>query len=112
MQINLKQPEIMAALRAYISNQGISLANKEVTISFTAGRKESGLSAEITIEELPQLPELVGEVVAPKLTVVQQIAVAREDLELKEEVTREESEQPMAAATAEAPAPKSPSLFA
>lgn len=51
MQINLKQTEIEAALKGYIAKQGINLKDKEVSISFTAGRKESGISAEVTIEE-------------------------------------------------------------
>lgn len=52
MQIQLKQTEIIAALKQYISGQGISLAGKTVSISFTAGRKESGIIADLSIEEL------------------------------------------------------------
>lgn len=52
MQIQLRQVEIIAALKQYISQQGIDLTSKTVTISFTAGRKESGISAEMTIEEV------------------------------------------------------------
>ena len=51
MQINLKQTEITEALRQYVTQQGISLSGKTVDIAFTAGRKEGGLSAEITIED-------------------------------------------------------------
>lgn len=51
MQIQLKQTEIITALKQYIHNQGINLTGKEVTITFTAGRKESGVSADLTIEE-------------------------------------------------------------
>ena len=51
MQIQLKQREIEAALKMYISSQGINLTGKIVTIDFTAGRKDSGLSADLTIEE-------------------------------------------------------------
>lgn len=51
MQINLKQAEIVQALRAYVVAQGISLTGKDVEISFTAGRRESGISADITIED-------------------------------------------------------------
>lgn len=51
MQINLKQTEIIAALQGYISQQGINLAGKTVSVDFTAGRKETGISAEITIED-------------------------------------------------------------
>lgn len=51
MQINLKQSEITAALKQYLSIKGIDLVNKTVDVSFTAGRKEGGLSAEITIDD-------------------------------------------------------------
>lgn len=51
MQIQLKQPEIEAALKMYIANQGISLAGKSFTVSFTSGRKENGLSADLVIED-------------------------------------------------------------
>lgn len=51
MLITLKQKEIEAALRLYISQRGINLAGKEVLIAFTAGRKESGVSAEVDIED-------------------------------------------------------------
>ena len=51
MQINIKQQEIVAALTAYIASQGINLANKTVEVSFTSGRKENGISADIIIED-------------------------------------------------------------
>lgn len=51
MQINLKQTEIVKALRDYISNKGISLTGKTVACVFTAGRKDSGISVEIAIED-------------------------------------------------------------
>lgn len=52
MQITLKQSEIEAALKAFVQSQGISLFNKSIAISFTAGRKESGISAEIDIDDV------------------------------------------------------------
>lgn len=51
MLITLKQREIEAALRQYVATNGINLAGKTVDIAFTAGRKESGLSAEVSIED-------------------------------------------------------------
>lgn len=51
MQIQLKQAEIVCALKQYIAKQGIDLAGKTIDISFTAGRKDSGLSADISIED-------------------------------------------------------------
>lgn len=51
MQIQLKQPEIEAALKMYIASQGISLAGKTFSVSFTSGRKDNGLSADLVIED-------------------------------------------------------------
>lgn len=57
MQINLKQREIEAALKMYLHGQGINLKDKRITIDFTAGRKDSGLSAEISIIDQEDQPE-------------------------------------------------------
>lgn len=51
MQITLKQRNIEAALKQYIVAQGINLDGKKVSVEFTAGRKESGITAEIDIED-------------------------------------------------------------
>lgn len=50
MQIQLKQPEIEEAIIRYIAQQGISLSNKTVMVTFTSGRKDNGLSADVDIE--------------------------------------------------------------
>jgi len=74
MQIQLKQTEIIAALKQYITTQGISLSGKSVDISFTAGRKESGITADISIEDvgqpIPGFEDSVDDSVKPVLTVV------------------------------------------
>ena len=71
MQINLKQTEIIAALKQYIAGQGISLQGKSVEMAFTAGRKEAGISVEISIEDI-SLPDfgLPEEEPTAKLTLV------------------------------------------
>jgi hypothetical protein len=51
MQISLKQYEIEAALSGYIAKQGIDLTDKSVTVTFTAGRKGGGLSADVNIRK-------------------------------------------------------------
>ena len=56
MQIQLKQFEIVQAIRQYVSKQGIDLADKTVDMTFTAGRKETGVSVEITIDDLAAAP--------------------------------------------------------
>lgn len=55
MQISIKQPEVTAAVRAYIAAQGINLAGKEFSVKYTAGRGDGGLSAEVEIlsKDLP-----------------------------------------------------------
>lgn len=65
MNIQLKQPEIISALKQYIAAQGISLYNKTVDISFTAGRKESGLVADLVIEDGPATGTLERKVFDP-----------------------------------------------
>jgi len=50
MQIKMKQAEITAALKQYIGGQGINLAGKSFEVEYTAGRKEAGLLADISIE--------------------------------------------------------------
>ncbi len=61
MQIQLKQDEIIAALRQYITKQGLSLSAKEVVVSFTAGRSGSGLSADIIILDDVEMPNTIPE---------------------------------------------------
>ena len=52
MQIQLKQSEIETALRDYIQKQGIQLQNRAITIEFTSGRKENGITADLSITDL------------------------------------------------------------
>lgn len=72
MQIQLKQTEIIAALKQYIAGQGINLVGKEVTISFTAGRKEAGVTADLVIEDvsIPGFDDAAEETAKPALAVV------------------------------------------
>lgn len=59
MQIQLKQVEIVSALKQYITQKGIDLSGKEVSISFTAGRKEGGITADLSIED-SEIPGFSG----------------------------------------------------
>lgn len=52
MLIQLRQSEIETALRDYIVNQGINLTGRTVEISFTSGRKDNGISADLDITEI------------------------------------------------------------
>ena len=71
MKVKIQQSEIITALKQYISSQGINLQGKAVAIDFTAGRKEGGLTADISIEE-PGIPDFfeAPEHQVPALTVV------------------------------------------
>ncbi len=118
MQINLKQPEIEQALRAYIMAQGISLHGKDLTISFTAGRRESGISAEISIDdvEIPgytnDMPTTAPTKAAPVLTLTTAASEAEESSAPEEPVGTEPDEVPAAAEEAPAAEPKATvSLF-
>lgn len=51
MNIQLNQNEIIKAIHQYVEQQGISLRNKTLAVAFTSGRKENGLSADLTIED-------------------------------------------------------------
>ena len=63
MLIQLRQSEIEVALREYIVNQGINLIGRRVDISFTSGRKDNGISADLDInvaEDDQELTKLVS----------------------------------------------------
>jgi hypothetical protein len=57
MELNLKQTEIEAALRQYVSGQGFNLTGRAVNITFTSGRTPSGLSALIDIGDVTEVPK-------------------------------------------------------
>ena len=107
MQINLKQAEIITALKQYITNQGISLVGKTVDISFTAGRKEAGLSADIAIED-SGLPEFVSSETPEASTDVVVLKGVHADPVADEEKTVEDT---VAEAPAEPTTVKTTSLF-
>ena len=74
MIINLKQTEIEQALRAYVVSQGISLYGRALAISFTAGRRESGISAEISIDDV-EIPGFTNDVYVAEAPVAAEAAV-------------------------------------
>ena len=75
MRITLKQIEIESALALYIRQQGINLDGKTLDIQFTAGRGQTGISAEVDMDNFTgtstaQIKPLVEPVApAPKLIV-------------------------------------------
>lgn len=60
MKIQIRQPEIQAALKDYIAKQGINLQGKDFTVEFTSGRKGTGLIADIDISESTASFEVVS----------------------------------------------------
>ena len=50
MLIQLKQTELEAAIAAYIALQGLSISNKKISVTFTAGRGASGYTADVALE--------------------------------------------------------------
>lgn len=101
MQIILKQRDIEAAVKAYVVAQGISLANKSVEINFTAGRKETGISVEIDIEDVNYYQNAPTQRLQNPFTQVPVTnATVKEDsfkAELDEEVVQETIEEPNSA---------------
>lgn len=65
MQVKLKQSEIVAALKMYISQQGISLNNKYVEVTFTAGRGDTGITADLDIEDKAEAAPVAKAEAAP-----------------------------------------------
>ena len=84
MQIQLKQFEIVQAIRQYVSKQGIDLADKTVDMTFTAGRKETGVSVEITIDDLASMPDVAATPLPAIVPVQVQAAPAANETQAEE----------------------------
>jgi len=76
MNLQLKQTEIVAALTSYIAGQGINLTNKTVNVVFTAGRKDSGITVAISIEDADSAFAAVPAVITPPSLVAKPRAAA------------------------------------
>jgi hypothetical protein len=85
MQIQLKQAEIVAALKMFIASQGFAIEGKQVDITFTASRKANGFIADVSINDVvipgytdatdvAQAEVVVAEKAAPALAVVKTLA--------------------------------------
>jgi hypothetical protein len=86
MQIKLKQAEIVEAIKDYVTKMGVSLANKEVSIDFTATRGETGLTADVDIEQAveqaaPAAPAVVAEKPKAVLAAVATASIANDFIE-------------------------------
>lgn len=78
MLVQLKQAEIIAALKQYIDAQGIKTHNKTVDIAFTAGRGATGLTAEIFINDVVGDATTTIEDTAPKPVMVNDADIVNE----------------------------------
>lgn len=74
MNIIIKQREIEAGIKLYLLQQGIQLNGKTTEISFTAGRKDSGMSAEIEINDAEGVISMVDTMIQQQAPVAPVIA--------------------------------------
>lgn len=51
MQIQIKEAEIVTAIKEYLTRKGLRLDGKKVTVSFTARRNNMGLVADVDIDD-------------------------------------------------------------
>lgn len=110
MKVHLKQVEIVQALKQYLSAQGIAVDGKTVEVSFTAGRKESGLTAEVNITSADDQPVAISRVSVTRTATLESVAT------LPVEPATEPEGQTAAAtaepeAQAEQPVKATPALF-
>lgn len=83
MQIQIKQSEIEAAIRQWVSTQGFNLAGKDVTTNFTATRsRETGIIADLVIEDA-SVPACTGIVTSMPTLNYSMTAPAIDPLETK-----------------------------
>ena len=75
MNVIIKQKEIEAGIKLYLLQQGIQLNGKTTEISFTAGRKDSGLSAEIEINDVDGAVSVVDTMIGQQAPVAPVIMV-------------------------------------
>lgn len=124
MKITLSQSDIVEALHRHIAAQGINLVGKSVDIKFTMKKLGAGVEADVSIDAIPQLPDLSDDTTttrAPALVVVAdnstKVAVVAEPVAEEVPAAAEvatETEEPAAEAPEEPvaePAAKTTSLF-
>jgi len=56
MQITVDQTEIEQAIKNFIGHQGIAIENKELSVTLTAGRGPSGITASVDMTNIGELP--------------------------------------------------------
>ena len=101
MKIQLSQPNIERALVMYLEAQGIKLGTSDVAITFTAGRKQGGLTADVEFDDVATPTAPVGVVNRPEFTpravvpiaaeAPEEVAPVAEVAQVAEEVVEEEA---------------------
>ena len=60
MLIQLKQSEIEEAIIGYINTHLMNVDDRNISIAFTAGRKDTGLTADVDIEMVKNKPTRIN----------------------------------------------------
>ena len=68
MQIKVKQQEIEAGVDEFLKSQGVNVEGQTVSMTFTAGRKRNGLTADVSIGEMSDKPDDAKEEELPPVT--------------------------------------------
>ena len=115
MLIQIRQKEIETAIQMYIAAQGITLKGKSVSIAFTAGRRDSGLTADVDIVDTApskDFSEHLAAMCAPEVVAQAVYETVEGHIEapapVQEEVCAEADAEPVEEETTEA---KTTSLF-
>ena len=62
MKIQLSQSNIIEGIKMYLQSQGIKLHGRDLQVLFTAGRKQSGLTADVDIEDNSEIGSPITDV--------------------------------------------------
>ena len=62
MKIQLTQTNIVEGIRMYLESRGIKLQGRDLQVLFTAGRKQSGLIADVDIEDNSEIGKPITDV--------------------------------------------------
>lgn len=68
MLIQLKQSEIEEAIIGYINTHLMNVDDRNISIAFTAGRKDTGLTADVDIEMVKNKPTRIQKEIYPSIS--------------------------------------------
>jgi hypothetical protein len=101
MQIQIKENELLQAIKLYLASMGLNVAGKKVDAVFSMTRKPAGITADVQITEvfIPGFSDTAAEAVAevvrqePVLVVDNAIPVGGTSVETTEDVIADEQVQ-------------------